>query len=268
MLRFAEAEHDCDPRLYHEYLKVCRETCDFQRLNEARLSEGIRQVWDFIKEMAQKFSYRIRDLVQAFKNAEIFKFFSSFKFNFRNVAEAFRLVYKLAKDISGFLPQKTAALLLKAKNRLPAGVQDKIKNGILRIDRFLKSKGRLGYVIFSCFMIWIYLEAGLTGNVSYDFDAGDVIDAMRGRLTFAEFFLGDGGDFTNRDGSVSLALEYLALIGLGKIGYGGVLPYAQFSNGVFLAGSLLQYFAKEFGARITKGKNTGDDMDAAQAAFA
>jgi len=268
MLLFVEAEQDYSPRLYYEYLRVCRETNDFQRLNEARLSEGIKEVWNFIKEMAQKCAFKIKDLVQAFKNAEIFKFFASFKFNFKNIVEAFKHVYKLAKDISGFVPRKTAGILLKLKNKLPADVQEKMKNGILKVDKFLKSKGKYGNVIFACFMIWVYLEAGLVGDVSYDFDAGDVIDAIRGKLTFAEFFLGDNGDFTNRDGSTSLAFEYLALIGLGKIGYGGILPYAQFSNGAFLAISLLQYLAKEFGARLSKGKNTSGDIDAAQAVMA
>ena len=253
--------------LYNRYILTCARTKDFTLFREAELDEGIQEVWNFIKELAQNCAFKIKDIVQAFKNSQIFTFFASFKFSFKNIADAFKMVYKIAKDISGFIPRKTAGLLLTLKGKLPADIQEKLKTGVIKVDRFLKSKGKIGNIIFACFMIWVYLEAGLSGDVSYDFDAGDVIDAARGRLTFAEFFLGDKGDFTNKDGSTSLAFEYLALIILGKIGYGGILPYAQFSNGAFLAISLLQYFAKEVGIRISKGRNADADMDKAQAAF-
>ena len=254
--------------LYTKYIQECIRTRDFTLFKEATLDEGIKEVWNFIKELAMNFSFRVKDIVQAFKNSEIFSFFASFKFNFKNVVEAFNIVYKIAKEISKFIPQKTARLLLQLKNKLPPDVQNNLKNGIIKVDQFLKSKGKIGNVIFACFMIWVYLEAGLSGDVSYDFDAGDVFNAIRGKLSFAGFFLGDNGDFTNKDGSTSLAFEYLALIALGKIGYGGILPYAQFSNGAFLAISLLQYLAKEFRINIAKGKNTKADIDKAQSAFA
>jgi hypothetical protein len=253
-----------DTILYKKYLTECVRTHDFTRFRESELDEGVKDVWNFIKEMAARFALKIGDIVRAFKNKNIFKFFASFKFSFKNIVEAFKLVYKIAKEVSGFIPQKTAGLLLKAKNALPPDVQDALTKGILKVDKFLKSKGKFGNVIFVCFMIWIFLNATIIGDISYDFDASDIINAINGKLTFGEFFLGDKGNFTNEDGTTSLGLEYLALIILGKIGYGGILPYAEFSNGVFLAVSLLQYLAKEFYVKISKDKNTDKDMDAAQ----
>jgi hypothetical protein len=87
-------------------------------------------------------------------------------------------------------------------------------------------------------------------------------------LTVSQFFLGDNEDGTNRDGSVSLALEYLGLIIYGKMGVGGIIPYAQFSNATFLIASIIQYLAKEAGLRISKGKSSDAELDKAQAAFA
>jgi hypothetical protein len=182
--------------------------------------------------------------------------------------EAFKQVYNLVKEITHLIPQGTAKGLLNLGKKLPPEAQETIKAAVLKIDKFLKSKGKFGHVIFACFLIWIWLSAGLTGDASYDFDASEPLDAIRGKLTFADFFLGDNGDGTNRDGSPSLALEYLGLVVLGKMGYGGILPYAQFSNGVFLAVSIIQYFAKEIGIKIQKGRSSDADMDKAAAAFA
>jgi hypothetical protein len=257
---------DPDILLYKKYLSECNRTHDFTRFKESELDEGIKDVWNFIKEMAYGFTLKIGDLVRAFKNKEIFKFFASFNFSFKNIAEAFKQVYSLSKELTRLIPQGTAKGLLNLGKKFPPEVQETIKNAVLKIDKFLKSKGKFGQAVFAVFLIWVYLQAGLTGDVSYDFDAGEPLDAIRGKLTFAEFFLGDNGDGTSRDGTPSLALEYLGLIILGKLGYGGILPYAQFSNGVFLAVSLIQYFAKEFRIRINKGNNSDADMVPAQAA--
>jgi hypothetical protein len=259
---------DPDTILYKKYLNECIRTNDFTWFKESELDEGVKNVWNFIKEMAANFALKIGDLVRAFKNKDIFKFFASFSFNFKNIVEAFKQIYNLIKEITRLIPQATAKGLLNlGKKTLPPETQKTIKNAVLKIDKFLKSKGKFGQIIFSCFLIWVFLQAGLTGDISYDFDASDPINAIRGKLSFADFFLGDNGDGTNKDGSPSLALEYLGLIILGKFGYAGILPYAEFSNGVFIAVSLIKYFANEFRIKINKGKNSNADTDSAQAAI-
>jgi hypothetical protein len=258
---------DPDIILYKKYLTECIRTHDFTKFRETELDEGIKDVWNFIKEMASNFALKVGDLVRAFKNKDIFKFFASFRFNFKNIAEAFKQVYGMIKELIHLIPQGTAKGLLNlGKKALPQEAHETIKNAVLKIDKFLKSKGKFGQIIFACFLIWVWLQAGLTGDVGYDFDASEPIDAIRGKLTFAEFFLGSNGDGTNKDGSPSLALEYLGLIILGKFGYGGILPYAEFSNGIFLAVSLLQYFAKEFRIKIGKGNNSDAELASAQTA--
>jgi hypothetical protein len=258
---------DPDMILYKKYLSECIRTHDFTRFKESELDESIKDIWNFINEMASSFVLKIGDLVRAFKNKDIFKFFASFNFSFKNIVEAFKQVYNLIKELTHLIPQGTAKGLLNLGKKLPPEIQKTIKTAVLKIDKLLKSKGKFGQIIFACFLIWIWLSAGLTGDAAYDFDASEPLDAIRGKLTFAGFFLGDNGDGTNRDGTPSLALEYLGLIILGKLGYGGILPYAQFSNGVFLAVSLVQYFAKEFRIKINKGKNSDADTASAQIAI-
>jgi hypothetical protein len=257
---------DPDIILYKKYLSECIRTQDFTRFKESELDEGIKDIWNFIKELATSAALKIGDLVRALKNKGIFTFFASLGFNPKKVADAFKGVYELLKKITHFVPGSIAKIIQKGYDAIPPEQRKIIINGVNGIDKWVRSKGKFGNVMFACFLVWIWLQAGLVGDVAYDFDIAEPLDALRGKLTVSEFFLGDNGDGTNRNGDPVLALEYLGLIISGKLGIGGILPYAQFSNALFLTVSILQYLAKEVGIRITKGKNTDTDLASAQAA--
>ena len=263
-----EFQEDAIDHLYKKYIYECIRTKDFTLFREADLDEGIKDVWNFIKELASSAALKIADLVRALKNKSIFTFFASLGFNPKKVVEAFKGVYDLVKKIVHFIPGSIAKVLQKGFDNLSPEYKKIIINGVQAVNKWVKSKGKFGNVLFACFLVWVYIQAGLTGDVSYDFDMSEPLDALRGRLTVAEFFLGDNEDGTNKDGSPVSALEYLGLIISGALGIGGILPYAQFSNAIFVTVSILQYLAKEVGMRINKGKNTDTDMDKAEVAFA
>ena len=253
--------------LYNKYIRECVRTRDFTLFIESELDESIKNVWNFIKELAASAALKIGDTVRALKNKNIFTFFASFDFNPKKIIEAFKGVYDLAKKIAHFIPGTIAKILQKGYNALTPKQREIIITGVTAVDKWVRSKGKFGNVLFSCFLIWIFIQAGLTGDVVYDFDISDPLDALRGRLTVSEFFLGDKGDGTNQNGDPVLALEYLSLIVTDKLGIGGILPYAKFTNAAFIAVSLLQYLAKEVGIQISKGKNSETEMDKAAAAF-
>jgi len=263
-----EANQDYVDVLYNKYIRECVRTRDFTVFKESELEEGIKDIWNFIKELASSAALKIGDLVRALKNKGIFTFFSAFEFKPKKVLEAFKGVYDLVKKIVHFIPGSIAKVLQKGYDAVPPEQRKVIIDGINAVDKWVKSKGKFGNALFACFLVWVFLQAGLTGDITYDFDIAEPLDALRGRLTVSIFFLGDNGDGTNRDGSPVLALEYLALIITGKLGIGGILPYAQFSNAIFIIVSLIQYLAKEVGLKIAKGKNSDTDIDKAQAAFA
>lgn len=255
--------------LYNKYIYECIRTKDFTRFREAELDEGIKEVWNFIKELASSAALKIADLVKALKNKSIFTFFATIGFNPKKIVEAFKGVYDLVKKITHFIPGSIAKELQKGFKKIPEDKKKIIINGVNSVNKWVKSKGKFGNILFGCFLVWIWIQAGLTGDVAYDFDIKEPLDAFRGILTINEFFLGDNEDGTNKNGDPPLALEYLGLIITGKLGIGGVLPYAKFTNGLFLAISTIQYLAKEVaGMKIAKGKNSDTDIDKAQAAFA
>jgi hypothetical protein len=254
--------------LYNKYIRECVRTRDFTLFREADLDEGIKEVWNFIKGLAASAALKISDLVKALKNKGIFSFFAALGFNPKKVVEAFKGVFEIVKKITHFIPGTIAKGLQKGYDAIPLEQRKIIIDGINSVDKWVRSKGEFGRILFACFLVWVWIQAGLTGDAIYDFDIAEPLDALRGKLTVAEFFLGDNGNGTNRNGDPVLALEYLGLIISGKLGVGGILPYAQFSNAIFLTVSLIQYLAKEIGIRISKGKNSDTEIDKAAAAFA
>jgi len=90
--------------LYKKYLVECVRTRDFTIFREAELDEGVKEVWNFIKELATSAALKIGDLVRALKNKGIFSFFAAFGFNPKRVVEAFQGVYEFAKKITHFIP--------------------------------------------------------------------------------------------------------------------------------------------------------------------
>jgi hypothetical protein len=269
MIIYKKTQKDPIETLYNRYIWECIRSKDFTIFKESELDEGVKEVWKFIKELATSATLKVGDLVKALKNKSIFTFFASLGFNPRKVAEAFKGVYELTKKITHFIPGSIAKALEKGWKNLPDETREKIIDGVKKADKFIKGMGKFGNVVFACFLVWIWLQAGLVGgDVAYDFDISEPLDALRGRLSVTKFFLGDNEDGTNKDGSVSLALEYLGLIIYGKMGIGGIIPYAQFSNATFLTISLIQYLAKEIGIKIQKGRNSTAELEKAQKSFA
>jgi len=267
MLIYKESAIDPVETLYNKYILECVCTRDFTLFREAELDEGIKEVWNFIKELATSAALKVSSLVRALKNKNIFTFFAAFGFNTESVVKAFKGVYELAKKIVHFIPGSIAKLLQRGYDAIPPEQRKILIDGIHAVDKWVRSKGKFGNILFACFLVWVFMQAGLTGDVLYDFDIAEPLDALRGRLTVSEFFLGDKGDGTNSNGTPVLALEYLGLIISGNLGIGGILPYAQFSNAVFITVSVLQYLAREVGVQITKGRNSDTDMDKAAAVF-
>jgi hypothetical protein len=269
MIILSEEQYQED-RLWRVYLAECIRTRDFTHFTESRLDEGVKDVWRFIKELATRGALKIADLVKAFKNKYIFNIFKEFNFDPSLLGEAVKKVYELVKQVTHFLPNVIAKSIIGlGKKSLTDSQKSAIIDAVNKVDKWKRGLGKLGNLVFGLFILQAFLVAGLSGDVLFDFNADEPIDAFRGRLQVAEFFLGDNGDGTNKDGSVSSALEYLSLIVLGKTGIGAIFPYNELSNAAFLAISLVQYLAKELKLKISKdAKQTPEDIAAAEKAFA
>jgi hypothetical protein len=58
--------------LYSKYLQECIRAKDFTFFKETELDEGIKEIWNFIKELATSAALKIDDLVRTLKNKKRF----------------------------------------------------------------------------------------------------------------------------------------------------------------------------------------------------
>jgi len=262
-----ESSRNKTDALYVKYIRECVRTREFTVFKESELDEGIKEVWNFIKELATSAALKIGDLARALKNKDIFTFFASFNFDPKKIGEAFKGVYELIKKVTQFIPGNVAKILQTGIDKLSPEHKKIIIDGVTSIDRWLKGRGKFGNAIFACFIIWLWFEKGLTGDIFYDFDMADPLGALSGKLAFANFFLGDNGNLTNKDGKPVKIIKYLGQIITKSIGLGLYLPFAKAGKVLFLATSLIKFLAKEAGISIGKGNNTDNDLEKAKTVF-
>lgn len=258
MLVFAEeAEKDYCPPLYYEYLRVCRETGDFKRLNEAVLSEGIRDVWEFIKEIALQAKARIKDIVALFKNKTIFKYFSLSNFNLETFKQNLKKAYQAYIKITHALPNlivKLVELGLKTDDPKVLASREKRAAVLKAINLWIKEHKavlRISGIIFAGILILIWLQVGLTGDVQYDVDFSEFFLALSGKLTFIDFI-------TNREQGLKwIILAVMGTVGLnfGPLALLGRIKPILDGKPAWLAFAAIKALADKVRARIGKGND-------------
>jgi len=246
-------------KLYLEYLRVCRETNDFRRLNEAVLSEGIKEVFQFIKQIAFTAKTKLRDMIRLFKNSEVFRFFAEFKFSFEYFKKGFKMAYNAYRKIVNFLPDLATELAAAGINKMvDADNQAKIRAAMSKINGWIKKHRTvlmISGVIFACLLCVIWYQMANTGDVDYDFEFGDLIKAITGKLTPIDFFM-------NKDG-----LKIIILWAIGAAGFS--VSYFKRSFDLIEMGvqgviTLIRFFAEKLKFRLNRGKDNGRDLDQAE----
>jgi hypothetical protein len=243
--------------LYHEYLSVCRETNDFQRVRESRLSEGIKDIWEFIKEIAVQAKARIKDLVNLFKNKSIFQFFSFSNFNLETLKKNLKLAYQAYVKIAHAIPDlavKMVELGLKTNDPKVLANREKRAAALRAVNNWIKEHKtilRVSGIVFAGILILIWLQVGLTGDVEYDVDFTEFFLAIQGKLTFVDFI-------TNHE----QGLKWIILAVMGTVGLnfgplallGKIRPFLD-SKPAWLAFAVVKALADKVKMRIGKGNN-------------
>jgi hypothetical protein len=258
MLVFQEELHGTfNLTLYHEYLDVCRETNDFQRVRESRLSEGIKDSWDFIKEIAVQARARIKDIVNIFKNKSIFQFFSFSNFNLESLKKNLKMAYLAYVKIAHALPDlavKMVELGLKTDDPNVLANREKRSAALRAVNNWVKDHKtvlRVSGIIFAGILILIWLQVGLTGDIEYDVDFTEFFMAVQGKLTFVDFI-------TNHE----QGLKWIILAVMGTVGLnfgplallGKIKPFLD-SKPAWLAFAVIKAFADKIKMKIGKGND-------------
>ena len=201
-------------------------------VNEIVIPPRLKKIWGFIRELGEKVSLKIVDLVKLFLNKTVFKFFAKIKFSmewlFKLVKKGFKAYKDVIKAIGEYL----------ASTKVGKWTEDKLKD----LDAFLakhpKTK-RIAGMAVAGILIYIWLNMTFTGNADYDFDMTDMILALGGGFTLSTLFAGPDG------------MALLTLFATGVIGLSFPWPGPQHFQFV---GAVLYGSAKLVGKKLRKDK--------------
>lgn len=220
---------------YDEFVLFVREHKldeDCSMLNELGIPKRLKRIWGFIKELAEKVSLKLVDLVKLFLDKTVFKFFAKIKFSmewlFKLVKKGFKAYRDVIKAIGEYL----------ASTKVGKWTEEKLKD----LDAFLakhpKTK-RIAGMAVAGILIYIWLNMTFTGNADYDFDMGDMILALGGGFTLSTLFAGPEG------------MALLTLFATGVIGLSFPWPGPQHYQFI---GAVLYGSAKLVGKKLRKDK--------------
>jgi hypothetical protein len=246
-----------DTILYREYLSVCRETNDFRRFRESRLSEGVKDIWEFIKEIAVQAKARIKDIVNLFKNKSIFQFFSFSNFNLETLKKNLKAAYQAYVKIAHAIPNlavKMVELGLKTDDPKILANREKRAAALRAVNNWIKEHKtalRVSSVIFAGILILIWLQVGLIGDLEYDVDFAEFFLAVQGKLTFIDFI-------TNHEQGLKWVI--LAVMGTAGLNFGPlamlgrIRPFLD-SKPAWLGFAVVKALADKVKMKIGKGND-------------
>ena len=205
---------------------------DCSMLNELGIPKRLKKIWGFIKELAEKVSFKLVDLVKLFMDKVVFKFFAKIKFSmewlFKLVKKGFKAYKDVIKAIGDYI----------ASTKVGKWTEEKLKD----LDAFLakhpKTK-RIAGMAVAGILIYIWLNMTFTGNADYDFDMTDMILALGGGFTLSTLFAGPEG------------MALLTLFATGMIGLSFPWPGPQHFQFI---GAVLYGSAKLVGKKLRKDK--------------
>ncbi len=155
--------------------------------------------------ISRDFSIGVRELITAIKRRSIFTALKAFGFN---LTLMFKAVAEGAKALRGVLASVFKELYETKQ------VQ-KIRKGAQRIDQLLKRYPKLkmiGGVAIAGILLWMWVNMTFIGNLDYDFNFTNTIEALKGNFSIADLFVSADG------------LMLMALFGTG-VGFGISVPW-------------------------------------------
>jgi hypothetical protein len=252
-----------DEELYESYLKYCFITECGIRLYEGSLFEGrikelLMKIADFVRDIAKNIGCKVKELFKLFKDKYVFAFFHNLGWNY----ESFLKIISAATSIFSaiFNPIGTAInlffpdLVAKGMSKLSdlKGVKN-LKERIKKFTDWIKKNKRILIISSIAFaglylIIWTFMAN--TGNIAYDFDISDLLNALTGKLTFIDWI-------SSEDGIKQLILFALGIVGLSSVGV--IANIASSSTQLVI--SLIRLLIEKARIKLKKGKDSDEDID-------
>lgn len=220
---------------YDEFVRFVKEhklDCDTSLINELVIPSKLKSIWSFIKDLKEKVSVKLVDLVKLFLDKVVFKFFAKIKFSMSYLFKLVKKGFKAYKDIIKAIGEYVAS------TKVGKWTEEKLK----ALDDFLAKHPRtkkIAGVVVAGLLIYIWLNMTFTGNADYDFDMADMISALGGGFRLSTLFAGPEG------------MALLMLFATGVMGLSFPWPGPQH---IQFIGAVLYGSAKLVGKKLRKDK--------------
>uniref|UniRef100_A0A6M3K5E6 Uncharacterized protein n=1 Tax=viral metagenome TaxID=1070528 RepID=A0A6M3K5E6_9ZZZZ len=171
-----------------EYIEFCN-FIDNYSLNEGILDTVIgklKEKIDLIKDVANKIGMDFGKLAIIFKDKKIFTFFQKIGWSFVKLFELVKKGFKLANTLSDVIAEYIA------KNKVVQWTTEKLKDLDEYLSKHPKTRMIVGIAV-AAILIYIWLNMTFVGDPSYDFNMGDILLAMAGKMSIAGIFGGANG---------------------------------------------------------------------------
>ena len=175
-----QEEHD-----YYEALTIL-ETAELNENILSRLTSGVRAKLDFIKTLASAAGANLQDTLTLFKDSRVFKFFSALRFNLDNLWKSIKAGFAAYSQI-----QRAVAKYV-SKTKIGRWTEEALRDLDVWLQQHPTIK-RIGGFAVAGMLLYIWLNMSFTGDLSYDFDASDILAALSGKFALSTLFAGTEG---------------------------------------------------------------------------
>jgi hypothetical protein len=154
------------------------------------LTGGLNKIFNEIKMFTEKISKElnigISEVIKAFKDRNVFNILKSFGFAFKKILKCVNIFTTLIKQgILGIFDE-----IVKTKTF------QKIKSGAIKVDELLNRYPllkRLTGIAMAGLLLWMWLNMTFIGDLDYDFNFGDIINAISGNFSIEQLFFSSSG---------------------------------------------------------------------------
>jgi len=159
-------------------------------IKNMNLARGLIRVFNELRYNIQKigkdFSMNLNDLINAFKERNIYDMLKAFGFNIKLVFRA----------IGAFTNALRGGLLEVFKDMARTKTFQKIQSGAIKVDQVLDKYPilkRLTGIVVAGLLLYIWLNMTFIGDLDYDFNFSDTVAALHGSFSIADLFTSPEG---------------------------------------------------------------------------
>lgn len=137
-------------------------------------------------KIANDFKINASELISAIKNRSLYGVLKAFGFN---IALMFRAVGEASKALKG-------GLHTIFKELYQTKIVQKVRKGVIKVDEFLNRYPKLkkaGGLIVAGLLLYLWLNMTFIGDLDYDFNFTNTVEALKGNFSLADLFVSSEG---------------------------------------------------------------------------